>query len=50
MSSGPLISICIPAYNNEHFIGSTLESVLHQTCANFELSRMIIQLTGRFLS
>lgn len=37
MSSGPLISICIPAYNNEHFIGSTLESVLHQTCSNFEI-------------
>src|SRR5437870_5431912 len=37
MSSGPLISICIPAYNSEHFIGSTLESVLHQTCSNFEV-------------
>jgi glycosyltransferase involved in cell wall biosynthesis len=37
MSSGPLISICIPAYNSEHFIGSTLESVLHQTYSNFEV-------------
>jgi glycosyltransferase involved in cell wall biosynthesis len=33
----PLISICIPNYNYEKFIGETIESVLKQTYKNFEL-------------
>jgi len=33
----PLISVCIPAYNNEAFIGTAIESVLNQTFADFEL-------------
>ena len=37
MPSEPLISICIPSYNNEEFIASTLESVLRQTYSNFEV-------------
>ncbi len=37
MSSQPLISVCIPVYNNEKFIAQTLESVLAQTYAHFEV-------------
>jgi len=37
MGSQPLVSVCIPAYNNEHFIGFTLQSVLNQTYSNFEI-------------
>lgn len=33
----PLISVCIPNYNYEKFIGETIESVLAQTYENFEL-------------
>lgn len=33
----PLVSVIIPAYNAERFIGQTLESVLAQTYANFEV-------------
>jgi glycosyltransferase involved in cell wall biosynthesis len=36
-SSVPPISVCIPAYNNEAFIGPAIESVLNQTFADFEL-------------
>lgn len=37
MTSEPLISVCIPAYNNEAFIAATLESVLGQTYRHFEI-------------
>jgi glycosyltransferase involved in cell wall biosynthesis len=37
MGSQPLISVCIPAYNNEKFIAQTLESVLAQTYGHFEI-------------
>lgn len=37
MSSQPLISICIPAYNAEKFIKETLESILNQTYQNLEI-------------
>ncbi len=37
MSSQPLISICIPAYNAEKFINETLESILNQTYQNLEI-------------
>jgi glycosyltransferase involved in cell wall biosynthesis len=33
----PLISVCIPAFNNQDFIASTLGSVLGQTCNDFEI-------------
>lgn len=33
----PLVSVCIPNYNYEKFIGETIESVLAQTYLNFEL-------------
>jgi glycosyltransferase involved in cell wall biosynthesis len=33
----PVISICIPCFNNEEFIADTLESVLNQVFAGFEL-------------
>ncbi len=38
MNSGrPRVSVGIPAYNGEKFIGATVESVLAQTWADFEL-------------
>lgn len=36
MSSVPLISIIIPAYNAERFIGDTLKSIQEQTISNWE--------------
>ena len=33
----PLVSICIPAYNAEKTIGSTLQSILNQTYQNLEI-------------
>ena len=33
----PLISIVIPAYNHERFVGYAIDSVLEQTCQDFEL-------------
>lgn len=35
--SRPDISVCIPVYNCEKFIGATIDSVLAQTCKDFEL-------------
>jgi len=35
--SHPFISICIPCFNNEEFIADTLESVLNQIFADFEV-------------
>lgn len=34
---GPLVSVCIPAYNSEAYIMDTVRSVLAQTFADFEL-------------
>lgn len=34
-NSPPLVCICIPTYNSEKTIGSTLESILNQTYSNF---------------
>lgn len=33
----PLVSVCIPAYNNASYIKETIESVLNQTYQNIEL-------------
>lgn len=33
----PLVTLTIPMYNNERFIGQTIESILAQTYTNFEL-------------
>ena len=33
----PLISVVIPAYNHERFVGVAIDSVLKQTCQDFEL-------------
>lgn len=36
-SNSPLISVIIPAYNHENFIGPAIESVFSQTVSDFEL-------------
>lgn len=36
MSKTPLISVLMPVYNAEKFVGEAIESVLKQTCADFE--------------
>ncbi len=36
-SSRPAVSICIPAYNSEKYIGKTIQSALSQTYQDFEL-------------
>jgi glycosyltransferase involved in cell wall biosynthesis len=33
----PRVSIVVPAYNSEHYVGSTIESVLAQTLSDWEL-------------
>jgi glycosyltransferase involved in cell wall biosynthesis len=33
----PAVSVCIPAYNGQEFIGATIQSVLHQTLEDFEI-------------
>lgn len=35
--TAPLISVVIPAYNHERFVGAAVESVLRQTCSDLEL-------------
>lgn len=37
ISAKPLVSICIPTYNNDKYIKKTIESVLNQSYTNFEL-------------
>jgi glycosyltransferase involved in cell wall biosynthesis len=36
-SEEPLVSVCIPAFNGERYIGRAIESVLSQSHAHFEL-------------
>ncbi|MBA3756056.1 MAG: glycosyltransferase, partial [Nitrosomonas sp.] len=33
----PLISVIIPAYNHEQFVGAAVDSVLQQTLSDLEL-------------
>lgn len=33
----PLVSVCMPCYNHEEFVGQAIQSVLGQTYTNFEL-------------
>tara|TARA_R100000365_G_C2744256_1_gene73000 strand:- start:862 stop:1770 length:909 start_codon:yes stop_codon:yes gene_type:complete len=33
----PLVTVCIPAYNHERYIGQAIEAILDQTYANIEL-------------
>jgi glycosyltransferase involved in cell wall biosynthesis len=35
--NNPLVSICLPVFNGEHFLAPALESVLSQTFSDFEL-------------
>lgn len=37
MSFNPKVSVCIPSYNGQNYIGKAIESVLTQTYADFEL-------------
>ena len=37
MQSSPLVSVVMPCYNAEAFIGESIESVIHQTFPNWEL-------------
>lgn len=37
MCNAPLISIIVPVYNTEEYIGECIESILNQTYTNFEL-------------
>jgi glycosyltransferase involved in cell wall biosynthesis len=37
MNSSPRFSVCIPNYNHGAFLGAAIESVLAQTCSDFEI-------------
>lgn len=37
MKREPLVSVCMPCYNHEEFVGQAIQSVLRQTYSNFEL-------------
>ena len=37
MNSKPLVSICIPAYNNAEYILETINNILDQSYKNLEL-------------
>ena len=37
MDKKPLVSVIMPAYNGEKYIGAAIESILNQTYDNFEL-------------
>jgi len=35
--SAPLVSVIMPVFNAEQFLGQAVESILRQTCDDFEL-------------
>jgi len=37
MNEKPLVSVCLPNYNNAAFIGNTIQSILNQTYSNIEI-------------
>jgi teichuronic acid biosynthesis glycosyltransferase TuaG len=37
MAKQPLVSVCVPPYKNGEFIADNLNTVLQQTCGNFEI-------------
>ena len=37
MSYQPLVSLGMPVYNGQNFMAATLDSLLAQTCGDFEL-------------
>ena len=37
MTSNPLISVLVPVYNIERYIGLCLESIIRQTYSNLEI-------------
>ena len=37
-SGDPLVSVCMPCYNAEKYVGEAIESVLNQTYKNIELA------------
>lgn len=37
MAESPLISVCLPVYNGAKYLGAAIESVLRQSCGDFEL-------------
>ena len=37
MNNKPLVSVCIPAYNNEDYILETINCILSQSYKNIEL-------------
>ena len=47
VSGRPLVSVCIPSYNGEGYIGRAVESVLAQTQDDFELIILDDQSTDR---
>jgi glycosyltransferase involved in cell wall biosynthesis len=50
MPPQPRVSVCIPSYNSQEFIATTLESVLAQTFADFEVLVADDKSTDRTLS